>query len=355
MPDQTANLALPLILGSQAQKHVTHNEALQRLDTLVQLAVISRSVSEPPTGPSEGARYLVPAGALGAWAGHDGALAIFSTGAWQFLSPREGWRAFVLDEAVELVFAAGAWDVPPLPELSQLDGVGIMTGYDAVNRFSVAAEATLLSHAGAGHQLKLNKAAAAETASLLFQSNWSGRAEMGLAGSDDFAIKASADGATWFEGLRIDAATGRATMSQGAVIDGALTGSGVVGTVAQVGGVSTGAVIEQGSTASGDYIRFADGTQICSAQLSLSYVADWALKEDWAYPAQFAQAPCLSVALDADSLAAGSAISAGALSFAGVEAVTSSGARAVVYAANGASFLSGESCDLSVTAIGRWV
>lgn len=114
-------------------------------------------------------------------------------------------------------------------------------------------------------------------------------------------------------------------------------------------------MIEQGSTASGDYIRFADGTQICSAQLSLSYVADWALKEDWVYPAQFAQAPCMSVALDADSLAAGSAISAGALSFAGVEAVTSSGARAVVYAANGASFLSGESCDLSVTAIGRWV
>lgn len=165
MPDQTANLALPLILGSQAQKHVTHIEALQRLDTLVQLAVISRSESEPPTGPSEGARYLLPAGALGAWAGQDGALAIFSAGAWQLLSPREGWRAFVLDEAVELVFAAGAWDVPPLPELSQLDGVGIMTGYDAVNRFSVAAEATLLSHAGAGHQLKLNKAAAASARS----------------------------------------------------------------------------------------------------------------------------------------------------------------------------------------------
>jgi len=182
MSDQTANLALPLILGSQAQKHVTHNEALQRLDALVQLAVISRSVTEPPIGPPEGARYLLPTGALGAWAGQDGALAIFAAGAWQFLTSREGWRAFVLDEAVELVFAAGAWEVPPLPELSQLDGVGIMTGYDAVNRLSVAAEATLLSHAGAGHQLKLNKAAAGETASLLFQSNWSGRAEIGLAG-----------------------------------------------------------------------------------------------------------------------------------------------------------------------------
>ena len=32
MPDTTPNLALPFILPAQAQKHVTHNEALQRLD-----------------------------------------------------------------------------------------------------------------------------------------------------------------------------------------------------------------------------------------------------------------------------------------------------------------------------------
>ena len=38
----TANLALPCIEGSQAQKHVTHNEALRVLDTLVQLAVLDQ-------------------------------------------------------------------------------------------------------------------------------------------------------------------------------------------------------------------------------------------------------------------------------------------------------------------------
>jgi hypothetical protein len=37
----------------------------------------------------------------------------------------------------------------------------------------------------------------------------------------------------------------------------------ILGTVSQVNGVPTGAVIERGSNSSGQYVRFADGTQIC--------------------------------------------------------------------------------------------
>lgn len=354
MSDLTANLALPLILGSQAQKHVTHNESLQVLDALVQLAVISRSETVPPLSPPEGTRYLLPSGVTGAWAGHEGTLAIRAAQTWQFLSPGEGWRAYVLDEGAQVVFSGGAWVTMPLPDLNNVAGLGIATGYDATNRLAVSAEATLLSHAGAGHQLKLNKASTGETASLLFQSNWSGRAEMGIAGSDDFAIKASANGATWFEGLRVEGATGRASMPQGAAIDGALTGSGVVGTVSQSGGVTTGAVMERGANASGEFVKFADGTLICTQVLTLAYVETWALKLDWAFPEGFAAPPSLSIAIDADSLAAGSAIGAGAISFAGFEGIASSGARAVIYAANGNSFASGDSCEVSVTAIGRW-
>ena len=54
----------------------------------------------------------------------------------------------------------------------------------------------------------LNKAGVAETASLLYQTAFSGRAEMGLAGNDDFSIKVSPDGTTFTEALRVDAATG---------------------------------------------------------------------------------------------------------------------------------------------------
>ena len=65
-------------------------------------------------------------------------------------------------------------------------------------------------HDGAGHQIKINKASASDTASLLYQSGWAGRAEMGLSGSDDFSIKVSANGSDWLAALVIDKATGHA-------------------------------------------------------------------------------------------------------------------------------------------------
>ncbi|WP_245306930.1 MULTISPECIES: DUF2793 domain-containing protein [unclassified Rhizobium] len=70
MSDQTNNLALPYILPSQAQKHVTHNEALQRLDAIVQLSIAGEP-SLPPSDASEGQCYLVAEGAGGAWSGKD--------------------------------------------------------------------------------------------------------------------------------------------------------------------------------------------------------------------------------------------------------------------------------------------
>ncbi|UWU13073.1 DUF2793 domain-containing protein [Rhizobium sullae] len=38
MSDESTNLALPYILPSQSEKDVTHNEALQRLDAVVQVS-----------------------------------------------------------------------------------------------------------------------------------------------------------------------------------------------------------------------------------------------------------------------------------------------------------------------------
>ncbi|HHS89142.1 MAG TPA: DUF2793 domain-containing protein [Rhodobacteraceae bacterium] len=105
----TPNLALPYIAAAQAQKHVTHNEALDRLDGLVQLSLKDRDLTAPPASPAEGDRYIVAAGATGAWAGWDGDLALFSVGAWLRLVPSEGWRVWVEDEGVLVVCAGGAW------------------------------------------------------------------------------------------------------------------------------------------------------------------------------------------------------------------------------------------------------
>jgi len=90
----TPNLALPYLAAAQAQKHVTVNEALDHLDGLVQLSVISSSLTAPPVAPAEGDRYIVAASATGAWAGWEGSVAHFSGGAWLRLVPKAGWIAW---------------------------------------------------------------------------------------------------------------------------------------------------------------------------------------------------------------------------------------------------------------------
>lgn len=372
MSDTSANLAMPFLLPSQAQKHVTHNAALDLLDAVVQLSVESRALTVPPALPDDGARYLVAAGATGDWDGQAGQVAVARGGGWAFVAPQPGWVLHDRATGDLLVFDGTAW-ARPVPDTDNLAGVGINTGSDLVNRLAVSAPATLLSHEGAGHQLKINKAASGETASLLYQTGWSGRAEIGLAGSDDLALKVSPDGSAWTEALRTEAASGRVIVPQGAEIGGPVTGAAVqadyldqtpgvlltvgsfglgkggglaapnndadecvlpalnyrfstggancpvanpygstlhvfsgtggarvqqlfvhtngidmwlrssmdagatwknwvklftqgslLGTVTESSGIPTGAVIERGGNANGDYVRFADGTQICS-------------------------------------------------------------------------------------------
>ncbi len=95
---ETPRLALPLIEAAQAQKHVTVNEALSLLDAFAQPVATSATAAAPPASPAEGACYLVPAGASGAWAGAGGKLALWSGGAWTFRAPFRGMVAFIADE-----------------------------------------------------------------------------------------------------------------------------------------------------------------------------------------------------------------------------------------------------------------
>lgn len=187
------NLALPYIEAAQAQKHVTHNEAVRRLDAIVQLGVVARNLTAPPALPAEGARWIVAPGATGAWAGADGRVAAWQDGAWLLLAPQAGWLAFVEDEALLLAFIAGAWQ----PAAGRVPALGIGTPADATNRLAVATDAALFTAASGDCRLLLNKAAAGQTASVVLQSGFAARAELGLAGNDDLALKVSPDGSTF--------------------------------------------------------------------------------------------------------------------------------------------------------------
>ena len=183
------------------------------MDLIVQLTVIDRVQTTAPALPAVGDRHIVAAGATGPWVGQSGRIALYTATGWQFTQALPGWRAHVLAEGQTAVFDGLSWTALSDGEL-EVSRLGVSASPDGVNRLAVSSPATLLNHAGAGHQLKLNKAAAGDTASLLFQTGFGGRAEMGTAGSDDFSVKVSADGATWFTGLEVDGATGEVTLPQ---------------------------------------------------------------------------------------------------------------------------------------------
>ena len=370
MSDISPILSLPYILPSQAQKHVTHNAALSALDALVQAVAQDRDRVAPPAEPEAGAVHLVAPGAQDGWAGQDNAIAVHDGTGWAFFAPRPGWRVHVLDAGFDVIFDGGAW-VSARPDFDNLSGLGIGTSASAGNPLSVAGDATLLSHDGSDHRLKINKASSPDTASLLFQTGWSGRAEMGTMQSDDFAIKVSADGSAWTTALAFDAASGAASgaavqQNPGDITAGRLAradyayGPGnLVGQVSEFGGLPTGAVIESGSAGGGRFVRWADGTQICSATLTLTQAAANRLEAHWSFPKTFAAAGDIALTglVDAGDFAAsvsGPGLDAALAPCA--TAIATSGATIRLYRVAGAAdFAGGDSAECRLTAIGRWL
>lgn len=108
---ETARLGLPYILQSQSQKEVTHNSALNRIDVLTGAVVQDRDLTVPPTTPPEGELWIAAAGATGDWAGHDGELAYFIGGAWDFYAPPGGFGVWIEDEGLAARWTGSIWEV----------------------------------------------------------------------------------------------------------------------------------------------------------------------------------------------------------------------------------------------------
>ncbi|MEM9618736.1 MAG: DUF2793 domain-containing protein [Pseudomonadota bacterium] len=209
--EQSPRLSLSYVMPAQAQKHVTVNESFRRLDALTQLAVLSRTVAAAPGAPAEGDAYILPASPTGSdWAGFSADnIAVFQDGAWIEITSVTGLRAWIADESALAAFNGAGWVVTGGGAAETALQFGVNTSADATNRLSVKSDAILFSHDDVtpGNDdclVKVNKAATADTGSFLFQSNFSGRAEFGLIGNDDFTMKVSADGAVWNNAIIID-------------------------------------------------------------------------------------------------------------------------------------------------------
>ncbi|MGL5446043.1 MAG: DUF2793 domain-containing protein [Rhabdaerophilum sp.] len=189
----TSLLSLPYIAAGQAQKHVTVNEALRMLDALVQLSVKTTAATTPPTSPTEGERHQLGSSPTGAWAGHANKIAAFQDGTWVFFTPRTGWVIWHEITGLSQFWNGTAWTSPA----NTYPTLGVNASADTYNRLIVSAPGVLFTHEGADQRLTINKNATANVAAQMFQTNYSGRAEIGLLGNDAFQIKVSPNGSTF--------------------------------------------------------------------------------------------------------------------------------------------------------------
>jgi hypothetical protein len=118
MSQISTHLNLPYIQPAQAQKHVTHNEAIELLDMIVQLTVQDFDAIIPPTTPAEGETWALGAAPTEAWIGQAGDIASFRGGGWLFVTPQTGWQAYgVIPEQMRVfmnfVPVTGHWGTLP--------------------------------------------------------------------------------------------------------------------------------------------------------------------------------------------------------------------------------------------------
>jgi hypothetical protein len=223
--DTTPNLNLPLIAHKQGLRATFHDEALKSLDALVMLSVIDRDLSSPPVSPAEGDRYIVKSPGSGDPAWISNHVVVFIDGGWRGLAPKVGWTCYLQDEGALIAWDGAAW-VPALDllggmtELQNVSLLGVGTTADATNPFSAKLNNALwaaktAAEGGDGNlRYKMSKESAAKTLSLLMQTNFSGRAEIGLTGDDDFHFKVSPDGTNWSEAIVIDRTSGKVSLPQ---------------------------------------------------------------------------------------------------------------------------------------------
>ena len=207
------NLSLPILQPSQAQKHVTHNQALSVLDALVQLTVISGTEATPPAAPEDGMRFVVPTGGQLEWAGQEGKIASRENGAWVFYSPQTGWRAYFADTQVLRVFDGTAWNALSSDLLENMVGLGI--GMDTSSApFSAKLNSALwtalyAADGGTGGMVQtVNKESGTDDVGFVLQADFVTRALIGLFGSNDPRIAVSQDGTNFLDGMIVDSQTG---------------------------------------------------------------------------------------------------------------------------------------------------
>lgn len=108
---ESARLQIPYLAAGQAQKELTHNEAVTLMDVGLAASVESAGLNTPPSSPVPGQCWIVGPVPAEAWAGHSDALACWTEWGWRFLPAVEGWSVWIKDQQLWAVREGSAWIV----------------------------------------------------------------------------------------------------------------------------------------------------------------------------------------------------------------------------------------------------
>jgi hypothetical protein len=112
---ETTRHELPMLAVSQAQKEVTHNEALVRIDALLH-PLVEAVQSDPPVSLTEanvGMCWLVSDSPGGLWSGEANSLALWIGGGWRFCKPSDGMQVKIRS-GLKLTYLENGWVEPPV-------------------------------------------------------------------------------------------------------------------------------------------------------------------------------------------------------------------------------------------------
>jgi hypothetical protein len=103
----TSHLAMTLVETAQSQKEVTVNEALTRIDAILNCGAIALT-NTPPGSPLAGNVYILRSAPTGVWNGQANKIAYYTT-VWNFITPLEGMSLWVNNEDCEYFYNGSAW------------------------------------------------------------------------------------------------------------------------------------------------------------------------------------------------------------------------------------------------------
>ncbi|RYY22461.1 MAG: DUF2793 domain-containing protein [Sphingomonadales bacterium] len=105
----TPRLALPLLAAGQAQKELSHNEALSRIDLTLHGNIMGNNAEVPPDDPEPGQCWIIGETPEGDWAGHAGEIAGWTDGGWRFVRPCEGMQLWSGLDTGFAIFSGDEW------------------------------------------------------------------------------------------------------------------------------------------------------------------------------------------------------------------------------------------------------